>query len=260
MKTPAEIFNELAEKNGAGLCRPVATVTAYPVKKGEEAVAPGNFGMEVEFIAPADGWQVVRDGEKFFYENDDFEAEYAPVKLDRRHAVPLPSGAHLRRLSSGDTFLTYPLGPGRKPVRSIAKEPAFLLTPVGKPPVYLGETYALMTYDFQYGHVPRRLKELFVQKSSRGNSDKTQEAVRYVVVQDKTLVDHSGQGRELKAGTILYENAADPNGYTPLMPEIFIRQFQIETPANSLRQKQCTAQDNSNRIANLRRYIGRRRS
>lgn len=252
MMKPKQIFQALAEQAGAGLCRHVPVVKAYPVKKGEECLAPGNFGMEVEMIADTDGWQVERNGAHLFYEAADFAEEFQAVTLDTRHAMPLPFGTEIHRLQEGEEFSVYPRGKNHKPVHALAKQPAFLVTFPKGAPTYIRDIDFHVSFRTSANYADDALTGLFNYKAHLQAEDKPQ---RYVVLPQETVLEVKGKPLQVKPGTVLHENSSDPDGYTIVSPMMFAKEYKIIDPANSKALSAHIAHSGAQKSALIRRYL-----
>jgi len=250
-----QIFQTLEEKAGAGLCRAVPTVKAHPVKKGEECLAPGNFGMEVEMVADTDGWQVERNGEHLFYGDEDFAEEFEAVVLDTRHAMPLPFGTDVHRLKEGDEFYVYPKGKKNKPVHALAKQPAFLVSFPNGAPTYIRDIDFHASFRTNAPYTDDALTGLFNYKAHLQADDKPQ---RYVVLPQETVLEVKGKPLQVKPGTVLYENKDDPDGYTVVSPMVFAKEYKIIDPANSKALSAHIAHSGAQKSAMIRRYLQKR--
>lgn len=256
MKKLQDIFRQLEEKAGAGLCRRVPVVKAYPVKQGEECLAPGNFGMEVEMVADTDGWQVERNGEHLFYEAADFAEEFEAVTLDKRHAMPLPFGTEIHRLQEGEEFAVYPRGKKHKPVHALAKQPAFLVTFPKGAPTYIRDIDFHVSFRTSETYADDALKGLFNYKSHLQSDEKPQ---RYVVLPQETVLEVKGKALQVKPGTVLHENSSDPDGYTVVSPMVFAKEYKIIDPANSKALSAHIAHSGAQKSAMIRRFLKKSR-
>ncbi|TNE32074.1 MAG: hypothetical protein EP349_02735 [Alphaproteobacteria bacterium] len=250
-----DMFQQLEEKAGAGLCRHVPVVKAHPVKKGEECLAPGNFGMEVEMVADTDGWQVERNGQNLFYEDEDFKEEFEAVALDTRHAMPLPFGTEVHRLQEGEEFAVYPKGKKHKPVHALAKQPAFLVSFPDGAPTYIRDIDFHVSFRTNARYADDALTGLFNYKTHLQSDDKPQ---RYVVVPRETVLEVKGKALQVKPGTVLYENSADSDGYTVVSPMVFAKEYKIIDPANGKAMATHIAHSGAQKSALIRRYLHKR--
>tara|TARA_R110002124_G_scaffold22631_5_gene85034 strand:- start:815 stop:1582 length:768 start_codon:yes stop_codon:yes gene_type:complete len=250
-----QLFHELEDVAGAGLCRQVPVVKARPVKKGEECLAPGNFGMEVEMVADTDGWQVEKGGQNLFYEDEDFKEEFEAVALDNRHAMPLPFGTAVHRLKEGEEFAVYPKGKKHKPVHALAKQPAFLVTFPDGAPTYIRDIDFHVSFRTNAQYADDALTGLFNYKAHLQSDDKPQ---RYVVLPQETVLEVKGKPLQVKPGTVLYENSSDPDGYTVVSPMVFAKEYKIIDPANSKAMAAHIAHSGAQKSALIRRYLQKR--
>lgn len=215
MKADA-LFQKYAAAAGLAVEAPI--LKAYPVKKGESVVV--NAGVNIQTTAEDDGWQAYLDGKGFFLTNEEFAANTEKVDPDRLGIVKqnLPDDANPRAVQKGERIVVQPWSDTDLGVSKTADEAGYVLAVEGKKKFMSDIEFRTA---FNTNAAPLDQSQALYRVKPAENSTTT----RYVVLPEDVPLDFKAGEYKAPAGSVVYENDNDEDGYTAVPYNYFVKRF-----------------------------------
>ncbi len=206
----------------AGTCQQTPVVEARKVAAGENIIIT-SF-MSVMSRASEEGWQI-RIGSRYnFVNNADFEQCFKRVEIAA--TKDLPAGAKVVPVKKGAEIYTQPWSDTEMGVVGKADADGFLVTlPEDNKQRFMSESSFNATFKSAATPAPRA-DQGFFQYQTQADDKPT----RYMVLEKPVTFAFKQGDYEAAAGSVLWENENDEDGFTIETAESFAQNFTVVKP------------------------------
>lgn len=210
-----------ANRHMAGTCYKTPLVSADRVSKGEHIVVTikGLGGIGVQQKAPEDGWVLKIEKQQRFFTNDELDSIFqalTPAEMNTG-TEDLPEGTHIEPALKGDTVIV-DIG---FMIQTTAEDAGWVITFPGKNPIFMSDINFRAKYKTDHAQLDPDVK-LF-RKRLTGND----RPVSYIVLPEDHVFDFKAGPYAAKVGMVIFENAADEDGYTVAPMDYFRENFSV---------------------------------
>lgn len=207
-------FEQNAAK--AGQCKEFPVVEARKVKAGEKIIVTSFVNFST--TAPESGWEVEYQRNFRFLNDEEFKAF---KQVDIVGTEKLPDGAKVVAVKKGQTIVTQPWSDTTLGVQAKADSDGFLVTLPDT-----GKTRFMSASAFRAAFessAAAPTDQGFFQYIPTENDP----AVPFVVLDKPMTFDFKAGAYDAPAGSVLYKNEEDEDGYTLVSAEHFAQNFTV---------------------------------
>ncbi len=221
-----QYFNQ--NQGNAGECYEAPIAKIRSVSKGD-TIFVNNFGLPIHTKADENGWHIEQGKVKAFLNNEDYAefikdyqkvnaAELGITKID------LPADANMQAVTKGQTIMVQPWSDTDMGIETTADQDGYLVALNGKRRFFSDIDFRAK---FNVIATPQDNSQAFY----RAAPDESCTSTRFIVLAEKVTFDFEEGPYTEEAGSVLFENSDDIDGYTSVSNQWFRENFAVTKEA-----------------------------
>lgn len=214
-------------KSKAGEAYEAPVIEARRVKAGDPVII--NMGLPVQTRAAEDGWQISSRGAHDFKNDADFARQFK--KVEYKPTRDLPADATVEPVKKGDRIFTQPWDDTDMGVAGKAETDGYIVRLPEK-----GNKARFMSRS-AFNNTFRNAAEPAANDDSQGMyqyvPQRDDKPIRFLVLPKDTIFAFKAGPFTAEAGSVLFENPDDEDGYTSIAAENFFANVWVARPART---------------------------